>query len=99
MLRTRTAFQLTLHGERYCPAARIDVEDNGPLFLPIYRIRCSTRWSAVAKAAPLAIYRPQSYRSTRWQINLPVAGHTEFYLPADSEIEVFMQRGIVWGRR
>ncbi|MFL7909423.1 nitrogen regulation protein NR(II), partial [Escherichia coli] len=30
ILRTRTAFQLTLHGERYRLAARIDVEDNGP---------------------------------------------------------------------
>ena len=29
-LRTRTAFQLTLHGVRYRLAARIDVEDNGP---------------------------------------------------------------------
>ena len=28
--RTRTAFQLTLHGVRYRLAARIDVEDNGP---------------------------------------------------------------------
>ncbi|TNV19165.1 nitrogen regulation protein NR(II) [Buttiauxella sp. B2] len=30
VLRTRTAFQLTLHGTRYRLAARIDVEDNGP---------------------------------------------------------------------
>lgn len=30
ILRTRTAFQLTLHGVRYRLAARIDVEDNGP---------------------------------------------------------------------
>lgn len=29
ILRTRTAFQLTLHGMRYRLAARIDVEDNG----------------------------------------------------------------------
>lgn len=29
-MRTRTAFQLTLHGVRYRLAARIDVEDNGP---------------------------------------------------------------------
>ncbi len=29
ILRTRTAFQLTLHGVRYRLAARIDVEDNG----------------------------------------------------------------------
>jgi len=30
ILRTRTAFQLTLHGVRYRLAARIDIEDNGP---------------------------------------------------------------------
>lgn len=29
-LRTRTAFQLTLHGVRYRLAARIDIEDDGP---------------------------------------------------------------------
>lgn len=29
-LRTRTAFQITLHGERHRLAARIDVEDTGP---------------------------------------------------------------------
>ncbi|WP_268602225.1 nitrogen regulation protein NR(II), partial [Escherichia coli] len=29
-LRTRTAFQITLHGTRYRLAARIDVEDDGP---------------------------------------------------------------------
>lgn len=33
ILRTRTAFQLTLHGMRYRLAARIDVEDNGPYSL------------------------------------------------------------------
>ncbi|CDG19816.1 Nitrogen regulation protein NR(II) [Xenorhabdus poinarii G6] len=30
ILRTRTAFQVTLQGERYRLAARIDIEDNGP---------------------------------------------------------------------
>lgn len=35
ILRTRTAFQLTLHGVRYRLAARIDVEDNGPGIPPI----------------------------------------------------------------
>ena len=30
ILRTRTAFQVMLHGERYRLAARIDIEDNGP---------------------------------------------------------------------
>lgn len=30
VLRTRTAFQVMLHGERYRLAARIDIEDNGP---------------------------------------------------------------------
>ncbi len=29
-IRTRTAFQLTLHGTRYRLCARIDIEDNGP---------------------------------------------------------------------
>ncbi|MDF7666444.1 nitrogen regulation protein NR(II) [Orbaceae bacterium ESL0727] len=29
-IRTRTAFQLTLHGARYRLCARIDIEDNGP---------------------------------------------------------------------
>lgn len=52
VLRTRTAFQLTLHGERYRTAARIDVEDNGPGILPTYRIRCFIPWSAAAKASP-----------------------------------------------
>ncbi len=58
ILRTRTAFQLTLHG-RYRLAARIDVEDNGPGIPPHLRIRCSIRWSAAAKAVPAwLIYRP-----------------------------------------
>ena len=52
ILRTRTAFQLTLHGVRYRLAARIDVEDNGPGIPPHLQTLCSTRWSAVAKAAP-----------------------------------------------
>ncbi|QIQ20305.1 nitrogen regulation protein NR(II) [Zophobihabitans entericus] len=30
ILRTRTAFQVTLHGQRYRLCARIDIEDNGP---------------------------------------------------------------------
>ncbi|OCG25948.1 two-component system sensor histidine kinase NtrB [Gilliamella sp. wkB108] len=29
-IRTRTAFQVTLHGQRYRLCARIDIEDNGP---------------------------------------------------------------------
>lgn len=29
-IRTRTAFQVTMHGERYRLCARIDIEDNGP---------------------------------------------------------------------
>ncbi len=37
ILRTRTAFQLTLHGVRYRLAARIDVEDNGPGIPPHLR--------------------------------------------------------------
>lgn len=30
IIRTRTAFQITLHGQRYRLCARIDIEDNGP---------------------------------------------------------------------
>jgi two-component system, NtrC family, nitrogen regulation sensor histidine kinase GlnL len=30
IIRTRTAFQVTLHGQRYRLCARIDIEDNGP---------------------------------------------------------------------
>ncbi len=56
ILRTRTAFQLTLHGERYRLAARIDVEDNGRAFRLICRIRCFTRWSVAAKVAPGLAY-------------------------------------------
>lgn len=73
-LRTRTAFQLTLHGERYRLAARIDVKTMGRAFLPIYRIRCSTRWSAVAKAAPGLGYLSPAILSinTPAKLNLPV---------------------------
>ncbi len=65
ILRTRTAFQLTLHGVRYRLAARIDVEDNGPgipphlqdtLFLPHGQRPRRRYWS-------WPFYRPQSYRS------------------------------------
>ncbi len=56
ILRTRTAFQVMLHGERYRLAARIDIEDNGRVFRRISWIPCSTRWSAAAKAAPGWVY-------------------------------------------
>ncbi len=72
------------------PAARIDVEDNGPGIPPgLLVIRCSTRWSAVAKAA-LACYLMPAILSinTPAKLNLPVGQYTGvFGLPADSEIE------------
>lgn len=72
-LRTRTAFQLTLHGERYRLAAQT-LKTMGRAFLPIYRIRCSTRWSAVAKAAPGLGYLSPAILSinTPAKLNLPV---------------------------
>ena len=54
ILRTRTAFQLTLHGERYRLGLMWKI--TGQAFRLICRIRCFTRWSAAAKVAPGLAY-------------------------------------------
>ena len=51
-LRTRTAFQITLHGTRYRLAARIDVEDDGPGVPAQLQDTLFYRWSAAVRAVP-----------------------------------------------
>lgn len=59
ILRTRTAFQLTLHGVRYRLAARIDVEDNGPGIPPHLR-----GYAVLSDGQrPRRRYRPRAYLS------------------------------------
>jgi two-component system nitrogen regulation sensor histidine kinase GlnL len=74
ILRTRTAFQLTLHGVRYRLAARIDVEDNGPGIPSHLQDTLFIRWSAAAKAVPAWAYLSPAALSisTPAKLNLPV---------------------------
>ncbi|SUG68770.1 Two-component system sensory histidine kinase [Salmonella enterica subsp. enterica] len=101
-LRTRTAFQLTLHGERYRLAARIDVEDNGPGIPPhlqdtLFYPMVSGREGGTGLGLSIARNLIDQHAA---KLNLPVGrAYRVFGLPADSEIEVFMQRRNSLGRR
>ncbi|MTD37478.1 nitrogen regulation protein NR(II) [Erwinia sp. CPCC 100877] len=85
-LRTRTAFQLTLHGERHRLAARIDVEDTGPgipsclqdtLFYPMVSGREGGTGLGLSIARSLIDQHSGKIEFNSWP------GHTEFsvYLP------------------
>ena len=98
-LRTRTAFQITLHGTRYRPAARIDVEDDGPgvpaqlqdtLFYPMVSGREGGTGLDYPSPAILSISIAEKLNSTVG-VSYRILG-----LPAHSSVRFAMQRGIVW---
>lgn len=85
-LRTRTAFQVMLQGERYRLAARIDIEDNGPgiplaiqdtLFYPMVSGRSGGTGLGLSIVHSLVDQHAGKIEFTSWP------GHTEFsiYLP------------------
>ena len=105
ILRTRTAFQLTLHGVRYRLAARIDVEDNGPgipphlqdtLFYPMVSGREGGTGLGLSIARNLIDQHSGKIEFTSWP------GHTEFsvFLPIvwvvddDSSIRWVLERAL-----
>lgn len=86
ILRTRTAFQITLHGERYRLVVKIDVQDNGPgippqlqdtLFYPMVSGREGGSGLGLSIARDLIDQHHGKIDFTSWP------GHTEFsvYLP------------------